>query len=418
MVRDSKQTLSVANASAFTLQYIGAEVGTFTAAVGSNTLTIVRKDINGLVLGIKGTATIATAAIATDTLTLARAAIVGLNLTYTGDLVATVAVDTSANTLTLTIDGTPTVHDLTDAAKNSLTKIAAILDAVDDITCTVATGADGACASEKLDTLTAFTLVKDTAKGLTYTPADATFDLTNALYNTLAKLQVVLDALPEISCTLATGAIGTQDSATLNDKTATSIKTGYTWLYSNTDATYDLTHTDRNLLSELIAELDAVVDLACTAVTTHTGNASIQLVDFTAANIASALTLSMNHAKFSATWNDIGEPIGVKGWDSLALYVKVDINDTQNARIKFLAKTEVADTDLFLMDHNRVKCPSATVPATEDYIELDSDADQSVEILIPDLYGIEAVQVQISAGTAGASPGAITSIEYIRTKEG
>ena len=70
------------------------------------------------------------------------------------------------------------------------------------------------------------------------------------------------------------------------------------------------------------------------------------------------------------------------------------------------------------MDHNRIKCPSATIPATKDYIELDSDADQLVEIIIPDLYGIEAVQVQVSAGTAGASPGAITSIEYFRTKEG
>lgn len=418
MVRDSKQTLSVANTDAFTLQYSGSEVGTFTAAIGSNTLTIIRKDINGLVLGIKGSATTATAAIATDTLTLARAAIVGLNLTYTGDLVATVAVNTSTNKLTLTIDGTPTEHDLTAGTKDTLTKIAAILDAVDDITCTVATGADGACASEKLDTLAEFTLVKNTAKGLTYTPADATFDLTNPLYNTLTKLQTVLNALPEISCTLATGAVGATDSALLNDKTATSIKTGYTWLYTYTNVTYDLTHADRNLLSELIAELDAVSDLACTAVTTHTGNASTQLVDFTAASIASALTLSMNHAKFSATWNDIGEPIGVKGWDSLALYVKVDINDTQNARLRFYGKTEVADTDLFLMDHNRIKCPNATIPATENYIELDSDADQLIEVVIPDLYGIEAVQVQISAGTAGASPGAITSIEYMRTKEG
>jgi hypothetical protein len=70
------------------------------------------------------------------------------------------------------------------------------------------------------------------------------------------------------------------------------------------------------------------------------------------------------------------------------------------------------------MDHNRIKCPNATIPATKNYIELDSDADQLIEVVIPDLYGIEAVQVQISAETAGASPGAITSIEYMRTKEG
>jgi hypothetical protein len=70
------------------------------------------------------------------------------------------------------------------------------------------------------------------------------------------------------------------------------------------------------------------------------------------------------------------------------------------------------------MDHNRVKCPYATIPATKDYIELDSDADQLVEVVIPDLYGIAAVQVQVSAGTVGETAGAITAIEYFRTKEG
>lgn len=414
MVRDSKQSLSIANTDAFTLTYTGT--GVATAAVASNTLTITRANANAFTLTYTGSAATCTVAQDSDTLTIARTAENAFTLTYTGEEeTATVAV--AANTLTYVI-GTaePVSYDLTNESYNTIAKVVAALDAVDGLTCTLATGAVNTNTGTTLNNLTA-TSIK-TALALKYTPANLTWDLTNASYNTLAEIIAALEALDLYTCTLATGAIGTDNSALLDTLEAASIKTAKTLKYSYADLTYDLTNASYDTLSELIAALDAVADLTCTAVTTHTGNSSILLADFEAASINTALTPVMSQVKFTASYNDIGEPIGVKGWDSLALYVKVDINDTQNARLRFYGKTEVADTDLFLMDHNRIKCPNATVPATENYIELDSDADQLVEVIIPELYGIEAVQVQISAGTAGASPGTITSIEYMRTMEG
>ena len=506
MVRDSKQTLSVANVSALTLLYTGT--GTATAALAANTLTVTRANVNAFTLTYTGSAATCTVAQDADTLTIARTAEPAIALTYIGTA-ATCTAAVAANTLTiartaedaftLTYTGanpTATVKvvgttltydigagdvaiDLTNESYNTIAKVVAALDALDDVTCTLATGAINTNAGTTLNALSV-TSIK-TALNLDYTPADLTYDLTNGSYDTIAKVVTVLDALDLYTCTLISGAINTNASTTLNNKTATSIKTvlnltytpaDLTWdltnasyntlaeiiaalealdlytctiatgaigtdasglldtleaasiktakvlKYSYADLTYDLTNGSYDTLAELIAVLDAVADLTCTAVTSHTGSASIQLVAFEAASINTALTLTMNYATLTATYNDIGDPIGVKGWDSLALYVKVDINSTNNPRFKFLGKTEADDTDLFLMDHNRIKCPSATVPATEDYIELDSDADQLVEIVIPELYGIAAVQVQVSAGTVGATAGAITAIEYVRTKEG
>lgn len=414
MVQDSKQSLSLANVSALTLQYTGT--GVATAAIAANTLTIARANVQAFTLTYTGTGT-ATVAQAADVLTIARSNVHAFSISYTPTAEETATITIDATKVTLTIDDTPTDYAFVDADKNTITKMVAVLDAVSGISCTIDEGAVGASNSNLLDAMEATDLVAE-AVTATYTPADETHDLTDSAKNTLAEIVAILHAEADLTCTIATGAGASTDSGLLDTLEAADFADGLILTYSPADATYDLTHADRNLLSELIAELEAVSDLTCTAVTTHTGNASIQLVAFEAASINTALTMTMNYAAFTATYNDIGDPIGVQGWDSLALYVKVDINSSQNARFKFLGKTEVGDTDLFLMDHNRVKCPSATIPATEDYIELDSDADQLVEIVIPDLYGIAAVQVQVSAGTVGETAGAITAIEYLRTKEG
>lgn len=414
MVKDSKQTLSIANTDAFTLTYTGT--GTATAAVGSNTLTIARANVQAFTLTYTGTGT-ATVAQALDVLTIARSNVHAFSISYTPTAEETATITIDATKVTLTIDGTPTDYAFVDADKNTITKMVSVLNAVSGIECTIDEGATGSSNSNLLDAMEATDLVA-AAVTATYTPADETHDLTDSAKNTLAEIVAILHAEADLTCTISTGAGASTDSGLLDTLEAASINTARTLTYTPANATYDLTNASYDTLSELIAALDAVADLTCTAVTTHTGNLSILLVDFEAASINTALTPLMSMAKFTASYNDIGEPIGVKGWDSLALYVKVDINDTQNARLRFYGKTEVADTDLFLMDHNRIKCPNATIPATENYIELDSDADQLIEVVIPDLYGIEAVQVQISAGTAGASPGAITSIEYMRTKEG
>jgi len=407
-------------ANAFTLLYSGtnAQSGTCTVALAADTITVARTNVNGLTFGIKCTATTATAAIGNDTLTLARAGVSGMVVTYTGDLVATIAVDTSANTLTLTIDGTPTVHDLTAAAKNTLTEMVAILEAVDGVTCTLATGADGAAPSEKLDTLTEFTLVKNKPKTLTYTPADITYDLTAEANNTLGKVQALVNALPEISCTLATGALSTQDSATLNDKTATSIKTGYTWLYSPADVTWDTTQAANNTVDKLIALFNATTYLVATKSSgCHGGTDSQLLVPFSAQNIAStAYQITYISGAFEETsFMNIGYPIPVYGWDSATFFITVDINDSLNVNLRFLAMPSATGTAHYI-NHDDILYTHATVSATKDCIELDVDADQNITVVIPNLYGIQYIQLQAMADTVGATPGQIDNVDVILSK--
>lgn len=398
--------------NALSILYSGTGA-TATAAVANNTLTIAKTDVNGITLGVKGTVSTATAAISTDTLTLARAAIEGLSLTYSGDLVATVAVDTSANTLTLTIDGTPTEHDLTAGTKDTLTKIAAILNAVEDISCSVLTGADGSCASEKLDTLIEFTLVKDTAKKLTYTPANLTYDLTDPLYNTLTLLVAVLNALPEISCSLASGAVGATASGLLNDKTATSIKTGYTWLYTPADVTVDLTNASYDRLSELVTYLNTIDGITATLLANDGYVLSRRLSDKTATTIKTALTLVYVPAKPLSTtvFYDVGSIINVTGHDGITVFLTVDNNNMEDMRLKVLG-SYVKGGDFYTIDHSLVSGAVLTASTNKDYIELVADADISTMFKIENLVGLKELKLQLSAGSIGVTPGKIDDIRY------
>jgi len=82
----------------------------------------------------------------------------GITITYSG-AGTTVTLDIADDTLTLTVDSTPTAIDLTATANNTLTKLAAVIDALADFSCALATGADGSTASIALDDVEAQDLV-------------------------------------------------------------------------------------------------------------------------------------------------------------------------------------------------------------------------------------------------------------------
>lgn len=82
----------------------------------------------------------------------------GITITYSG-AGTTVTLDIADGTLTLTVDAVETEIDLTATANNTLTKLVAVIDAVADFTCTLATGADGSTASTALDDVEAQDLI-------------------------------------------------------------------------------------------------------------------------------------------------------------------------------------------------------------------------------------------------------------------
>jgi len=464
-------TCARTNIHAFTLTYTGG-AATCTVAQDADVLTIARTAEPAIALTYIGGAATCTAAIAANTLTIARTAEPVFALTYTGaEETATVAV--ASNTLTYTIgEEEPVALDLTNELYNTIAKVVAALDGVEGLTCTLATGAINSNAGTTLDGLEA-TSIK-TALNLTYTPANLTYDLTNGLYDTIAKVVTVLDALDLYTCTLISGAINTNASTTLNNKTATSIKTVLNLTYTPADLTYDLANASYNTLAEIIAALNELTNYTCTIATGALGTDDAGLLDtLEAASIKTAKTLTYSYAdvqfdttnaayntvtevraaldalkdvecsnitttfltvdaitinefeetdfstpmditiesgEATAVFMPLGAEIRVEGTQYLAIYATVDINSTQDMRLKATARIESGKTD-YVIDHSQILYSRDTVAADKSYIEIANDEDQNLMWLIP-VYGYAYIQLWLSAGTVGATAGQIDALYY------
>lgn len=468
-------TMARANVNAFTLTYTGG-AATCTVAQDADTLTIARTAEPAIALTYIGTAATCTAAIAANTLTIARTAEDAFSLVYTGaEATATVAV--AANTLTYQLGEAEAVNlDLTNVNYNTIAKVVAALDAVEGLTCTLATGAIDTNAGTTIDALET-TSIK-TAVNLNYTPANLTYDLTNGSYDTIAKVVTTLDALDLYTCTLISGAINTNASTTLNNKTATSIKTTLNLTYTPANLTWDLTNASYNTMGEIIAALDALTNYTCTIATgavatdasalldtleaasiktaktlTYTyadvtldcSNASyntvteviealdalngvvtsaetttfltmdaIKINEFEATNIATALAVTIHTGEVTTAFLPLGEEIRVEGTEYLAIYGKVDINSTNNMRLKATARLESGGTD-YVIDHSQIKYSRDAVATDKSYIEIANDEDQYLMWLIP-IYGYSHIQLWISAETVGATAGEMDEMKYQNIK--
>lgn len=468
-------TMARANVNAFTLTYTGS-AATCTVAQADDVLTIARTVEPAIALTYVGTAATCTAAIAANTLTIARTAEDAFSLVYTG-AEATATVTVAANTLTYQLGANaPVALDLTNESYNTIAKVVAALDAVDGLTCTLATGAINTNAGTTIDALTS-TSIK-TAVNLNYTPANLTYDLTNGSYDTIAKVVTVLDALDLYTCTLISGAINTNASTTLNNKTATSIKTVLNLTYTPANLTWDLTNASYNSMTEIVAALDALTNYTCTLatgavgtdasglldaqeavtiktaktltytyadVTLDTSNGSyntvteviealdalngvvtssetttfltmdaIKINEFEATNIATALDITIDTGEPTTSFLPLGAEIRVEGTEYLAIYATVDINDTQNMRLKATARLESGGTD-YVIDHSQILYSRDSVAADKSYIEIANDEDQNLMWLIP-IYGYSHIQMWLSAGTVGASFGKLTALSYQNIK--
>lgn len=117
----------------------------------------------------------------------------GITITYSG-AGTLVTLDIADGTLTLTVDAVETELDLTATANNTLTKLVAVIEALTDFTCTLATGADGSTASTALDDVEAQDLISAayTATYETYSfPTDS---------NTLGEMMAAAEDLAVSYC--------------------------------------------------------------------------------------------------------------------------------------------------------------------------------------------------------------------------
>lgn len=109
-------------------------------------------------------------------------------------------------------------------------------------------------------------------------------------------------------------------------------------------------------------------------------------------------------------WADLGSEIQTDGYNWLKLWLQVDINNTLNARVRVLEKTALAGT----LEYTQIieTVGTSDVKTEQQYYEINVDADQNIVILVELRNTCPVVQVQIQAGTVGATAGQIDSAYY------
>jgi len=116
----------------------------------------------------------------------------------------------------------------------------------------------------------------------------------------------------------------------------------------------------------------------------------------------------------TGTWADLGDKLFVAGARSLGLWLDLDINNSQNARVRLLAIWEDdAAADEYVLPIRTVG--ASDVKVEDEYIEFNVDADQKM-LLSWDLDGlVPRVQVQVMAGVLGAAPVGQIETAYVTT---
>ena len=104
----------------------------------------------------------------------------------------------------------------------------------------------------------------------------------------------------------------------------------------------------------------------------------------------------------TGTWADLGSEYKLAGARKVALYAELDINSSNNAQVRFLAKHAAAHADEFVLPITTTG--TATLDVEDQFYEFASDADQKVMLTV-DLggcvfYGQWQVRVNSVGGTA------------------
>lgn len=111
---------------------------------------------------------------------------------------------------------------------------------------------------------------------------------------------------------------------------------------------------------------------------------------------------------FTTGWVDLGSEIDMRGYTELLVYATLDINDTINARIKALGKTESGGADEYNFIIETIS--SSEINMESEFMEWNNDADQ-LSILKIKSGGVPFIQLQIQAGTVGATAGQIDALK-------
>lgn len=112
----------------------------------------------------------------------------------------------------------------------------------------------------------------------------------------------------------------------------------------------------------------------------------------------------------TGSWVDIGDEISTEGVGDIGFWIKVTINDSQNVDFRYLAKHTAAHADEYEI---MVETITNGLEQEDPVIyELNRDIDQKIFHHFPLNGEIPYLQMQVKAGTVGATGATIDEVLY------
>lgn len=113
---------------------------------------------------------------------------------------------------------------------------------------------------------------------------------------------------------------------------------------------------------------------------------------------------------FTTAWADLGGEIDCTDYRLLILFIEIDRNDGANLKITALSKHTSAGTNEYWDAIYRIT--GSVVYAEPDYMEFNVDEDKKYKLKYLVDKATPYIQIQIKAGTVGASKAQIDSCTY------
>lgn len=114
---------------------------------------------------------------------------------------------------------------------------------------------------------------------------------------------------------------------------------------------------------------------------------------------------------FTTSWVNHGSEISTDGHEGISLWFNMDVNDTIDMRIRILAKHTRGGADVYTFPIETIS--DSVINVKDEYVEFSTDTDGKRVISFNLEQVIPFVQVQIQAGTVGATAGQILDSKYI-----
>lgn len=113
----------------------------------------------------------------------------------------------------------------------------------------------------------------------------------------------------------------------------------------------------------------------------------------------------------TADWVDVGEQYSSFGFNVIGIYLNLTINDSQDFRIRLLAKKSPEDTDEYVLPiYLRT---SVKTHINDFFAEIDVDENKKILLLFEIDSVIPYFKIQVQGGFVGSTPATIDSIAYV-----